>query len=470
MSDAFPNTPLPRASATSSGANTRPALPDYVRASIPNPPGNRQPWYKNTAPAYAGIFLWVAFYLHLADGTISQMPVGLAIAALAVAGLLCFGFYYYAPAMLGMQTGRPLYIVGTSTFGIRGGYLIPGLLMGFLQLGWFAVATYVSTDFIMKGLNQTSGVLFAAIAVLWAYGLAFVAIKGISHVARAAQFLNWVPLVMIVIVLMNTIDGLSRFNPPENHPALGFATVLQIVIGFTAAAGAAGADFGMNNRDRRDIVRGGLVGIAIAIVIAGGLPLMSVAGALGKGGTSYSYADTIASVGELAPIMFFLFAAASVVPTCFCAFIASNSFATMLPRIPKTASTLAGVTIGALLAITHVAENLIGFFVIVGASFGPICGAMSADYLLAGKRWSGPRVGINWAGYVAWALGFFVGILDHIPGVPAAWVAADRPAALYAFVVGFVVYWALAKAGLRPPVIPENELTPPMSQTAPRMP
>jgi cytosine permease len=429
-------------------------LPEYVRASVPNPPAHRQPWYKNTAPAYAGIFLWVAFYLQLADGTISRMGVGLAIVALVVAGLLCFGLYYYAPAMLGMRTGRPLYIVGTSTFGAVGGYLVPGLLMGLLQLGWFAVATYVSTDFIMKGLQQSSRTLFTIVALAWAYGFAFVAIKGISYVARAAQFLNWVPLVMIIIVAIATIGGVPDFRPAVNDPARGFATVLQIVIGFTAAAGAAGADFGMNNRDRPDIVRGGLVGITLAIVVAGALPLLSVAGMLGKGGTSYNYADAIASVGDLAPIMFFLFAAASVVPTCFCAFIASNSFGTMLPRIPKSVSTLAGVTLGAALAITQLAQDLIGFFVIVGASFGPICGAMAADYLLAGKRWSGPRAGVNWAGYIAWALGFIVGILDRIPGVPAVLVAADHPAALYAFVVGFIVYWALAKVGLRPGVIP----------------
>ena len=35
---------------------------------------------------------------------------------------------------------------------------------------------------------------------------------------------------------------------------------------------------------------------------------------------------------------------------------------------------------------------------------------------------------------------------------------------------GFVVYSALAKAGLRPPVIPESQLTPPVSQTAARVP
>ena len=131
----------------------------------------------------------------------------------------------------------------------------------------------------------------------------------------------------------------------------------------------------------------------------------------------------------------------------------------MLPKVPKTVSTLVGVTIGALLAITGVAQHLIVFFQIVGASFGPICGAMAADYILAGNKWSGPRLGINWAGYIAWAVGFLVGILDKIPGVPEGLVKADRPAVLWSFIVGFIVYYALSLAGLRPPVVAEAELS-----------
>lgn len=429
-------------------------LPDYVRASVPNPASNRGPWYKNTAPSYAGIFLWVAFYLGLAGPTISEASLGVAILGLAVAGLLCFALYYYAPAMLGMQTGRPLYVVGSSTFGTTGGYVMPGLLMGLLQLGWFAVATYFATDYIMQGLHQSSKTLFVIIALIWAYLLAWVAIKGIKYVARVAQILNWVPLVMILIVFWANKDGISNYQPPKSDPWGGFLAMLGIVIGFFATAGAAGADFGMNNRNRGDVAWGGLIGIALAIVIAGGLPILSVAGFIGKSGTpNYDYAATISSVGALAPIIFFLFAAASLAPTCFCTFIASNSFGTMLPKIPKTVSTLVGVTIGALLAITGAAQHLIVFFQIVGASFGPICGAMAADYLLAGYKWSGPRQGINWAGYISWAIGFVIGILDKIPGVPTGLISADRPAVLWSFVAGFVVYYVLAKAGVRPPVV-----------------
>jgi cytosine permease len=438
-------------------------LPDYVKASVPNPASHRAPWYKNTAPSYAGIFLWVAFYLQIAVPTISQAGVGVCLAGLVVAGLLCFALYYYAPGMLGMQTGRPLYVVGSSTFGTTGGYLMPGLLMGLLQLGWFAVATYYSTLYIMQGLHKDPKefrTLFTVIALAWAYGLAWVAIKGIAYVARVAQFLNWVPLIMILIVFWANKDGLADYQPAQNNPMAGFLSMLAVVIGFFATAGAAGTDFGMNSRDRRDVALGGLIGIALAIVVAGGLPILSVAGYLGKnpGASDYTYTAAISSVGGLAPVMFFLFAAASLVPTCFCTFIASNSFGTMLPKIPKTLSTLVGVTVGVILAVTGVAGNLIGFFVIVGASFGPICGAMAADYILAGYKWSGPRRGINWAGYIAWAVGCVVGIPNKIPGVPAAWVKADHPAVLFSFIVGFVIYFLLSKAGLRPSLVALEEL------------
>jgi cytosine permease len=399
----------------------------------------------------------VGFYLKLAGPTIGEASIGVCMGALLVAGLLCFGLYYYVPAMLGMQTGRPLYVIGTSTFGTKGGYLMPGLLMGFLQLGWVGAIASVATDFIMKGLHLSSRIAFSVIVSLWIYSLAWVAIRGIEHVARVAKFLNWVPLVMIVIVFWVNRVGIDQYTVVRSDPWGGFLNMVTIVIGFFATAGAAGADFGMNNRNGRDIVLAGMFGIVGAVLIAGGLPILSVAGSIGRhAANTYSYSGAIASVGALAPVMFFLFAAASLVPTCFSTFIASNSFSTMFPRIPRSISTLVGVTVSALLAISGLANNLVGFFSIVGASFGPICGAMCADYVLAGGRWSGPREGINWAGYVAWGVGFLVGIADHIPGLPPTWINADRPAPLISFVVGFFLYLALSKTRLQSPIVAEG--------------
>jgi cytosine permease len=438
------------------------AVPVYISESAPVPAASRVPWYSSTFPTYFGIFLWVGFYLKIAEPTIGYASLSVALLGLFVGGLLCFALYYWTPAMLGMQTGRPLYVVGTSTFGTSGGYLIPGLMMGFLQIGWVAVIGAVSANFIMTGLNLTSRTFYCVIVVVWIYSLGWVAIKGIHHVARVAKFLNWIPLFMIVIVFWANRDGISRYQPAHTQPLTGFLNVLSIVIGYFATAGAAGADFGMNNRNRKDIVLGGTLGIVGGTLIAGGLPLLSVAGYLGRGSASasYDYTAAIGSVGSLAPVMFFLFAIASMVPTCFSSFIASNSFSTMLPTIPRMVSTFIALTISVILASTGVANNLVGFFSLVAASFGPICGAMAADYLLAGGRWSGPRLGINWAGYVAWLIGFFVGIPEHIPGLPLALLKADNPSSLYSFFVGFIIYLVLAKVGMRPPVVEAGSKVP----------
>ncbi len=433
-------------------------LPDYIAKAVPNPRSNRAPWYVNTAPTYAGIFLWVAFYMQLAGEALPYGGVGVAMLALAVAGLLSYLLYYHAPAMLGMKTGFPLYVVGASTFGTAGGYIMPGLLMGVLQIGWFAVGTFFATDFILRAIGLASApgtATFTIVAVLWGYTMAWIGAKGIQYVAKVSLYLNVVSFLMVLVAFVKVAGAVGNYVPPAHDPPVEFTRLLGAVIGFFATAGAAGADFGMNNRDERDVRLGGLVGIALAILYAGGLPIMSVAGAkaLNPGLTTYNYADVIASLGgTLASAMFVLFAIASIPSACFCAFIAGNSFSTMIPGVKRISSMMVAVTVAIILAVTGVAANLISFFTIVGASFGPICGAMTADYLLSGRRWAGPREGINWAGYGAWALGFFVGIIPFLPVSPELKMLV-QPAVVYSYIVGMIVYVVLAKLGLQPRTI-----------------
>ena len=433
-------------------------LPDYIAKTAPNPPGNRAPWYKNTAPSYAGVFLWIAFYQSMAQGTLDRGGIAVCLVALVVAGLLSYALYYYVPAILGMRTGYPLYVIGSSTFGTAGGYLMPGLLMGVLQIGWFAVATFFATKYILSGVGMDSSagtIPFAIIAIVWGFIMAYIGVKGIQYVARVALILNAIPLLMILIALWQTKDGIGNFQVVNPQPRLAFALLIQAVIGFFATAGAAGADFGMNSRDQRDVKWGGLVGITMAIIVAGGVPLLAVAGAHGLNPslTIWSFDGVIAGVGGfLASAMFLLFAIASIGSSCFCAFIAGNSFSTMIKGVSRMASTMVGVAIAVVLAITGVAEDLIGFFTIVGASFGPICGAMVADYIISGKKWAGPREGINMAGYIAWAIGFVVGILPFLP-VSEAVKGYSQPAVVYSFFAGFIVYFVLAKLGLQPKAV-----------------
>lgn len=439
-------------------------LPNYLSMAKPNLPDKRAPWYTSTAPAYAGIFLWVVFYMNIADGTLSKAGLGLSLLGLIVAALICHYLFYLVPGTLGMQTGYPLYVVGSSTYGTAGGFLMPGLLMGLLQFGWLAVNVAVSTNFILQAFGQPSVIgadakfhgctAFTIVAIIWAILAVFVALKGIQYLGKVSTFLPIVPLVMILIVFFTNIGSAGKYTPPTgSQPLVGFLTMIAMVVGFFATAGAAGVDFGMGNRNAKDVKLGGLVGIALAIVVAGGLPLIAVAGAHGAKPemTSFTFDAVIGEQGGvLAKSMFILFAVASFAPACFSSFIAANSIGTMFPKANKTVMVSIGAIIALILAVTGKALNLVSVFLIIGASFGPICGAMVADYLLSGKKWAGPRKGINWAGYISWAVGFVVAILPMLNAKKFSYI---NPAPVIAFVIGFVLYAILAKAGLQPPVV-----------------
>jgi cytosine permease len=200
-------------------------LPAYISKTPPNPASNRAPWYKNTAPTYAGVFLWIVFYREIASGTLDHASLGICLVALLVAGLISYALFYHVPATLGMRTGLPLYVVGSSTFGTQGGYLMPGILMGLLQVGWMSVNTFVATTFILTAFGSKAGprtFAFSVIAAAWALGLGYVGAKGIQYVARFATFLNFVPLLMLLVVFAKDAGGARGI--PRQSQALTLAS------------------------------------------------------------------------------------------------------------------------------------------------------------------------------------------------------------------------------------------------------
>ena len=449
-------------------------LPNYLKMASPNPRENRAPWYKNTAPSYAGIFLSVPFMAGMA-GALQYGGVWAATVGLFLGALFCF-VLYYVPGMLGQKTGLPLYVVGSSTFGTHGGILIPGLLMGVLQIGWHAVFTFSAASFFMSAIGSDAGpgsAIFWGFCIVWGLALAFVGAVGISWLGWLSSWLPIFPLLIIIFAGLSNMSGLSNFTPSVTVSGgavaavslLGLAafSALQATAGFFASAGAAGADFAMNSRDRKDVTFGGLFGITIAALVAGIFAMLTIAGAIGKNPTIAANAgmgtanvDVVAafagSIGEvggvIATVMFWVFVIACICPTGFCAFLAANAFSTMFPKLPRIGLTMVAGIIGLVLAATGVAQNLVGFFLIIGASFGPIIGAMTADYLRNGG-WSGPRNGINWAGYIAWAVGFVVGILGVLPGIGFGYGLET----LMSFIVGLAVYLILADIGFEPEVV-----------------
>lgn len=451
---------------TTTPQTTTPAaqLPDYLASAKPNPPSNRAPWFKNTAPTYAGIFLWFVFWDSMSQNGLAAGGLLPTLLGVVLGGVICHFLFYLVPGLFGLKTGLPLYVVGTSTFGAVGGFFMPGFLMGLLQFGWLGVNTFASSVALASGLGAP--VLFYPLCVVWALGAAFVGLKGIQYVAKVATYLPLIPLAVLLMGLALFGGSALNYRPPTDTAQAGgaLAAILAMVgaiVGFFATAGAAGVDFGLNSRDEKDVQMGGYVGIIAAAIFTAGIAVIAVAGARAEGRT---LADGTAIVkmtdalalkipGSLYAIVMIGLTLAAFPGACFSSFIAANSFKTVMPKVNPFLSVGIGAVVSMILALTKVAGDLPSYFNIIGASFGPICGAMAVDYLLAGNRWTGPRAGFNPAGWIAWALGFLVGIMPNLHGrFPAV---PEVPAApVVAFVVGAVAYFVCAKAGLLSTVCP----------------
>lgn len=465
------------------------SLPAYLTMAEPNPAANRAPWFKNTAQAYAGIFLWIAFFDQLATGgALNKGGLMTCLLGLVVAGGLAVVLFYFVPGVLGMKTGLPLYVVGTSTFGTKGGYFLPGFFMGVLQIGWYSVATFYAADMVLRGVGQEAhavslygagaagkfDIVFVLTTIVWGYAFAFLGAKGLKYVAAVSTFFPIVIIIMLLIGAFAAMGSIGDAKPLANDSLPAFGMIIAMVIGFFATAGAAGADFCSANRNTKDVWMGGITGVWLVTIFAGGLALVTVAGAAGLDPTMITsgYGAALQKVSpNLGKIMLILFAVGSVAPACFCAFIIGNSLSTMLgkpnSRVPIT---LAGVTVGIVLAALGVAGNLAPFFGLIGASFGPVLGAMAADYLLSGRKWPGPRAGISVPGYAAWLIGFAVGICNNsivTELIGKELIAGWHPTSVYSFVVGFIVYAVLAKAGLEGKVVNVPNLTGAPAESAP---
>jgi len=436
-------------------------LPGYITSAVPNPKDKRAPWYKNTAPTYAGVFLWFAFWDPISKNGLSPGTLGATLVGIVIGALICHFLFFVVPGYLGMQTGLPLYIVGTSTFGAVGSLIMPGFLMGILQFGWLGVNTFYSSSALAEGFH-TPG-LFVPICIIFALGAAFVGLKGIQYVAKVSTYLPIIPLLVLLmgLVLFAGSGGSSSTPAPATTGGGGFSAMLVMIgaiVGFFATAGAAGVDICMTARDKKDVRLGGYIGILVAIIFTAGISVVAVAGARAAGVVDPSVFKLTAAFGKkLSPG---LFAAVMIGLTlaafpgaCFSSFIAANSFKTVMPKVNPFLSVGIGAIVSIILAVTGAAGNLASVFGLIGASFGPICGAMMVDYLLSGGKWSGPRAGFNPAGWIAWALGFIVGILPN-DMLPAA-VRVDVPCApVAAFIVGTVVYFVCAKLGMQSSVVP----------------
>jgi cytosine permease len=376
---------------------------------------------------------------------------------------------------------------------------MPGLLMGLLQFGWLAVNSFMVAEILCKSFGWTSTApswSHGIIATAFAFLAAFVGLKGIKYVGRVSTYLPLIPVIILLVLFVMTCGGLKKAGSPQilytqaylrhlenaevpaevleqspqgiyrgplpfNSPWEIIGILSIYIVGFFATAGAAGVDIAMSSRHVGDVHNGGIFGVLLPTLFAGVAVMLIVGGAYGSGLVPQGQ-------GELNPVKLMpdiigkdwanfamiALAISSFPGACFSSFIAANSFKTTMPKVNPFISVGLGALVAAILAVTGVVGKVIWVFVVIGASFGPVCGAMMADFFMSGMKWSGPRTGFNPAGWISWIVGFAVGAFNLVVDLLAT--PALEPYKNYvpvppvtAFVVGFALYVVLSVLGLR---------------------
>ncbi len=428
---------------------------EYLSKTQPLSPTAMKSWFHNLLPCYLGMFVWLGYYQGLSGGTIDRAPFGLLFFAILAGGILSHALFFRIPATMGMQTGYPTGVIGSSTFGSQGAQFAPGLLLGLVQAALLGVSGYYAARAMVVGFGlegDAGQAVQIGVGASWCLLFAFLGRFALKMVVRVALALSALPLLVMVAGVFSAKEGIAQHGLDLPEPLAAFTLTVHMVTAFFATIAAASPGLARHAESKTDIQAGGLFGIVIPGCLMGGVAMLTVAGAryLSPGLEGFGYLEAVTAVmGGLGPVMAVLLLVGGIPAAAFIAWMANDSFAVMLPETSRVANALIIGVIAAVVCAAGLPGNLQVFFTVTAALTAPLCGIMAADYWQHDKRWPHTRPGINYAGYGALALGAIVGIVPLLP-IPENFLVIAHPAAVYSCLAGFIGYIVLGNLGLKP--------------------
>ncbi len=427
----------------------------YLAHTKAIPPNDRVPWYRYLGPCYGALFLWLGYFEGLSANTVNRAPLGLLLFGFIIAGLLSYFLFFRIPAIMGMQTGYPVGVLGSSTFGSRGGEIVPGVVVAIVQVVMLGGASYLAARTVLTLIGAEAGgssPILLLVGVVWAVVAAAIGSLGIGVVSRIALVLGGLPAIVLVLGIRNSWQGLSMHGLELPEPYSAMMLEIHLVTGLFSAIAVTSPGIGRYCSSKKDLQSAGIAAIILPSIIAGTLAVFTVAGAraLVPGISSFGYLETsVAVAGGLRMLIPLILLAGALPVSAYFAWSAADSFGVMYPKLPRPVVTGIVGAGGALFAITGLAANLQTFITVLAAICAPICGIMAADYWQHDKRWPHTRPGVNYAGFGALAIGAIVGLLPLVP-MPEHFRAVANPAAVFSWVAGFMGYIVLGNVGLKP--------------------
>jgi len=342
--------------------------------------------------------------------------------AVIVAGNLLLGAYASALAYIACKSGLNSVLMGRFCFGEYGSKL-SDLILGLTQIGWYAWGTATIAVVLVKTLGLSAAWEMPLMIV---FGLGFcitamIGYKGMDLLSRVA-----VPAMLIFILIsVNTglAEGGTGLTGKNTSSDMSFTAAITVIIGTFVSGGTQATNWSRFAK---------APGIAVLATLAAffvGNGLMVLTGALGT--LIYQQADVVdvllaQGFVTLAVLMLFLNLWTTQDNTIYNFAVAGCN---LLRTDKRRLITIAGASVGTLLAIGGMYNMLIPFLVLLGTFIPPIGGVIMADFWFK-YRGAYPKLidasipAFNWVGLGAYAIGsgcaYFSPLLPPVIGVLAA--------------------------------------------------
>ena len=453
-------------------------LTSRLQKAMASPSEERNVWSSSLAGVLISAYLWVAFSDQLSATTLAVGGLPAAIGGAALGGLLSCVFLYLPSALQGLRTRMPLMVAATSAFGVQGSALVPGLLLGLVQILWFAVAVHYAVEFNLRGLLSAGliapedirtasddwdihrSTVYAASVLMW----------GIAAALVATRFIRWIAALMVVYpifiamalggAMVWAMPGLPDYRDATANPELvpnravwpAFWEMTQLVFGFSATVAAQAVNWGATLRGRRDVLLSGVVGVGIASTIIASLAVLTVSGSIGKEiqaeltlEESVGFVspleepeEVLADRAKLIPpatnteaytlgtvferriggipgaIALIVLGLGSLASAVYACYSYSNRLEAIRRRPRRWAWGIVGAIVAFPMMINGLAANVPLVIDLTAGVLAPMLGVLSADLIRHRSGWPGPSPGYRVSGLVGWGLGVGVGVLPII--------------------------------------------------------
>jgi cytosine permease len=339
--------------------------------------------------------------------------------------------------VLSSRTGLSTVLLARAVFGRVGGKWA-SVVLGGSQIGWYGITVAALADLTSRALGWS---VVWPIIVGGGIAMAVTAYYGF----RGIEILSWisVPLMLalclwVTVLATREVGGVSGFLGLDGAGTMPVGTALTLMIG-TFISG--GTQMGNWTRFARP-TRRTFVGIFATVLVCQFAMLFFG----GVGAAAYGqpdFAELLVALGLIVPgLLLLLFNLWTTNDNTAYAFGVAG--AELFERNDKRPFVVGGVVIGIALALTGVANDLVGFLVVLGIAIPPLGGALIGYGFFV---WKGrdPRIAVGdeplvrWSGLGAYLLGTAAAVVGDrlslgvpaVQGVLVAIVAAPLLAALF---------------------------------------